>query len=203
MAVNGGHAGTKKGPNWGHVNYRRGTREEKLLERDERGNTMRGNRTDRESPRGKSSSKSTSENLRKVPFCDLVFTTSVPLEVFRSSSRRPSRRGDFPLRDSWPCCPSSCCSLILSKTAKPKPPPKRVISQDLREDRERDRESQRERRREGVRRTEGGRERERESESQRVRESESQRVRESESQRVRESESQRVRERERERKKKK
>ena len=23
MAVNGGHAGTKKGPNWGHVNRKR------------------------------------------------------------------------------------------------------------------------------------------------------------------------------------
>ena len=50
----------------------------------------------RESPRGKSSSEKvserTSENLREVPFCNLVFIPSVPLGGFRRSSRRPSRR---------------------------------------------------------------------------------------------------------------
>ena len=37
----------------------------------------------------------TSENLQELPFCDLVFVTSVPLGGFRRSSRRPSRRKIF------------------------------------------------------------------------------------------------------------
>ena len=56
-----------------------------------RGNRLRGNRTEslREenlSPRG--SSRGPPKTLQEVPFCDLVFITSVPLGGFQRSSRR-------------------------------------------------------------------------------------------------------------------
>ena len=74
---------------------------QRFLCRRIKGNMIRGNRTEslreenpppRGSPRGP---PKTSESLREVPFCDLVFITSAPLAGFRRHSRRPSRRKSF------------------------------------------------------------------------------------------------------------
>ena len=76
---------------------------------------------DRESPRGKCSSESLREDLRKPlkgSLCDLVYIASVPLGGFQKSCGG-LLRGRFPLGDSRSCCRSSCYPLIFLQDDHP------------------------------------------------------------------------------------